>query len=192
MPKPMVILVSGAPGSGKTTLAERIAEELRWPLIYKDAIKERLHDLLICEDNTRPQKLENASYGLLYYYVECQLRAGQSLIVESNFKPNFETDTLQALQKQYDFIALQVFVTAERDVLVERFRERANSEDRHPVHHDEDMVEDFETSLDQNQYDVMNIDGPVIAVDTTDFEAVDYKALFEEIRTLIKNSPAHP
>ena len=41
-----VVLVSGAPGSGKTTLAVPLAAELGFALLSKDRIKETLHDAL--------------------------------------------------------------------------------------------------------------------------------------------------
>jgi predicted kinase len=39
-----VVLVSGAPGSGKTSLAGPLAAELGFTLLGKDRIKETLHD----------------------------------------------------------------------------------------------------------------------------------------------------
>jgi adenylate kinase family enzyme len=39
-----VVLVSGAPGSGKTTIAVPLAAELGLPLLSKDIIKEQLFD----------------------------------------------------------------------------------------------------------------------------------------------------
>jgi hypothetical protein len=41
-----VVLVPGAPGSGKTTLAVPLAAELGFALLSKDRIKETLHDAL--------------------------------------------------------------------------------------------------------------------------------------------------
>jgi predicted kinase len=41
-----VVLVSGAPGSGKTSLAAPLAAELGFALLGKDRIKETLHDAL--------------------------------------------------------------------------------------------------------------------------------------------------
>lgn len=41
-----LVYVSGAPGSGKTSLAVPLAAELGWALLTKDRIKETLHDAL--------------------------------------------------------------------------------------------------------------------------------------------------
>ena len=38
--KPKCIIVTGRPGSGKTTLARKLAEQLWMPIISRDAIKE--------------------------------------------------------------------------------------------------------------------------------------------------------
>src|SRR5579871_2606062 len=43
-PARKIVLISGAPGAGKTTLALPLAERLSWPLITKDHIKETLFD----------------------------------------------------------------------------------------------------------------------------------------------------
>lgn len=44
--RPLVVLVNGLPGSGKTTLAADLADELGLPLLSKDAIKETVADQL--------------------------------------------------------------------------------------------------------------------------------------------------
>ena len=41
-----LVYVSGAPGSGKTSLAVPLAAELGYALLAKDRIKETLHDAL--------------------------------------------------------------------------------------------------------------------------------------------------
>ena len=42
MPKPLLIVVTGRPGAGKTTLAARLSEEWCLPLVSRDRIKEGL------------------------------------------------------------------------------------------------------------------------------------------------------
>jgi predicted kinase len=181
-----VIIVSGPPASGKTTIAQRIAEELDWPFVYKDGVKERLFDLIHCAEHTQVTNLEQTSLAVLYYFVEVELRAGKPLVVESNFKPKFEAETFQALQKQYGFYAIQVRCWADHGVLVERFRERAESEDRHPAHGDLGNVDDFEASLENGEYGLMDLGGSELPVDMTDFEQIDYPALFADLRRAVE------
>lgn len=38
---PLLLIITGHPGSGKTTLAHRLAADFKLPLIYKDGIKMR-------------------------------------------------------------------------------------------------------------------------------------------------------
>ena len=44
--RPLLIIVNGPPASGKSTLAEQVAAQLRLPYLSKDAIKEELYDSL--------------------------------------------------------------------------------------------------------------------------------------------------
>ncbi len=41
-----LIVVSGAPGTGKSTIAAAVAAHLGWPLLSLDTIKEALADVL--------------------------------------------------------------------------------------------------------------------------------------------------
>jgi adenylate kinase family enzyme len=42
--KPLLLIVTGPPGVGKTTVAEALAPRLGLPLLAKDDLKETLHD----------------------------------------------------------------------------------------------------------------------------------------------------
>src|ERR671929_100801 len=87
MPKPLLLIVSGPPAAGKTTLGRRIARDLQLPFIAKDDIKETLFERLGWGDLALSRQFGRASYDLLYLFAEAQLMAGRSLALESNFSP---------------------------------------------------------------------------------------------------------
>lgn len=61
---PVLVIVLGAPGAGKTTLARRIAAEIGWPLLVRDDIKEILFDTLGWSDRQWSRKLGGASWRM--------------------------------------------------------------------------------------------------------------------------------
>jgi len=66
--RPAIVLVSGAPGAGKTTLATPLAAALGFALLSKDHIKETLHDAMPgpADDLPWSRKLGGASMELLW------------------------------------------------------------------------------------------------------------------------------
>jgi predicted kinase len=184
MQAPLLVIVSGAPATGKTALARQLADDVRLPLIAKDDIKESLFETLGWSDRAWSRKLGGATFALLYYFVEVELRAGRSLVVECNFLAEFSVPRFLDLRRTYGFEPFQIFCHAEQEVLVERFRRRYHSGQRHPGHVDEVLLAEPET-LDQSRYAPLPIGGDVITVDTSDFALVDYAGILARLRSAI-------
>ena len=199
MSLPLLVIVSGPPCSGKTTLARWLAQELALPLITKDAIKELLFDNLGWSDRAWSNKLGRATYPLVYYFVESQLAAGRSFIVESNFEPQFATSVFAELKHKYPFEPFQVQCHADGALLVKRFKERSESGARHPGHVDPLIYDEVGRVLLKGKLASLDIGGTVVEVDTTDFEKIDYSGLLNKIRlhlnstqgTNFTNAPEH-
>ena len=177
---PPVVVISGPPASGKTTVADCLAAEVALPLIARDEIKELLLDLLGPGDVAWSQRVGGVSYELLYQAVERELRAGRSFIVESNFPSDSGRARLLALRERYGYQPLEIHCTASTETLIGRYVARASA--RHPGHNDVDRIGDVETALASGRHEQLQLGGHVMILDTTDLEAVDLNAVLGVVR----------
>ena len=123
---------------------------------------------------------------MLYYFLEAQLSADRSCIVESNFNALYDTEQFLALKAKYDFEPVQICCVADGEVLFQRFKERAASGERHPGHVETLNFEEFKPGLLRGRDEAMDIGGTIFEVNTTDFDRVDYGGLMEGIRRSMK------
>jgi predicted kinase len=193
--KPLLIIVSGLPGAGKTTLAKWLSDELHLPLIYRDGLKELLFDSLGWSDREWSRTLGRASYELLYYVLEMQVCFGRSCIVESNFDPEQASLRLQALRQKCDFEPFQIQCVADSAVLVQRYRQRAFSSERHPGHTDNVSYDEFVPQFSKEYYITQGkfeIRGTYVALDTTDVAAIDAQAVLRSLRAIADQLAGKP
>jgi predicted kinase len=183
---PLLVIVSGPPASGKTTIGEMLAAELNLPLLTKDGIKELLADSLDVAGVEWSKKLGAASFDLLFDLAHRLLTAGTSVIIEGNFDPEQSTDRFATIVRDAGAAVVQVIVRADADELVERYKRRDASGKRHAIHVDGDRVSDksFEAQLQRDSLPPLKVEGQVIEIDTTDGETVDVTAIAAQIRLL--------
>jgi predicted kinase len=181
MPAPFLIIISGAPCTGKTTLGQRIARDLSFPFISKDRIKELLFDTVGVGDREWSKKLGAATMEILFMLAETELVAGRSFVLEANFRPAQANAQFQPLRAKYDFTVFQVECSADSDVLLTRFQARTESGERHPGHIDHITYPEVVADLQFGVYGPLEIADALYTVDTTDFTKVDYERLLADI-----------
>lgn len=174
--RPALVIVSGAPASGKTTLARRLAGDLRLPLLAKDALKETLADALGAPaDVPASTRLGTAAYAVLYLVAEELLRAGQGLVLESNFRRGLSENELRPLLALAR--ARLVLCRAPDEVIMARYAERFARGDRHAAHLDADRAEALRTDLASGRFEPLELGIPTTVVDTSDGLVPAYEAV---------------
>jgi predicted kinase len=182
-----LIIVTGRPAAGKSTLAVWLGKQLAFPVISKDSIKEVLFDQLGWQDREWSKMLGRASVELMYYFAQVQLELGKSVILDNAFHPDLASPKLQALEKQYKANVLQIICDTNSDILFERFRQRAKSGMRHDGHVDMQSLDELKAHLKQEYLLRLDIGGPVLQVDTTDLAALRYELILEQVKTVIES-----
>jgi predicted kinase len=177
MLKNTLIIITGLPATGKTSLGKKLATELNLPFISKDEIKELLFESLGYTDLAWSKKIGSTSYDLLYYFAESLLKNNQSLIIETNFDPKFANQKIIDLKNKYNFEPMQIRCFTEGKILLERFTKRAQSSERHPGHFDAENLADWEKILLPGKIEALDIGGKLFDFDTTDLNNLDYQTL---------------
>jgi predicted kinase len=185
-----VLIITGAPASGKTTVGRQLAAALGLPYLSKDLFKETLFDSLGAHDRDWSRRLGGASMALLFRSAEALLAAGHSVALESNFYAAWDTPQLRALSEHHPCRFVQVVCTAPGPTLVERFERRERSGERHPGHGGAASLDEILPRLLAERWDVLELGGPVFTVDTTD-GMVDIDSLARSI-SLVAGRPHSP
>jgi predicted kinase len=174
-----IVVVTGPPASGKSTVAEALADGLRLPLIAKDAVKEVLFDALGHAELEWTKRLGTAVYPLLYHLLEAQLRAGRSCVLEANFDHDAASERLHRLRERLPFRALQIVCTAPAELLLERYAARMGT--RHAGHFDELRLDDVREAIAAGRWRALDLAGETIDLDTS--QPLDLDALIERVRS---------
>lgn len=171
---PLLLVVTGMPSSGKTTVAEGIACRLRLPLIAKDEIKESLYESLGAADVAASADLGRAAYALIFALARACLGSSASVVVEANFFRD-QVAEFNALPAHR---VVQLHCQAPLAILVERYANRS----RHAGHHDAEKIRELPARFESGVHDALELPGHLIELDTT--EPVDLDALANKLSEL--------
>ncbi|NRA39431.1 MAG: AAA family ATPase [Planctomycetes bacterium] len=120
--KPLLIVVTGRPGSGKTTLAHMIAQKVCCPAVSRDEIKEGFCITHNAEHTQLPSDTNKKLYDVYFTLVEEYLSQGISLVAEAAFQHTLWEPQLSRLDPICDIRIIRCTIDAQiaRERAIER------------------------------------------------------------------------
>ena len=163
----MIIIIHGAPGTGKTTLATELSNEFVLPHIGTDKTIEWLSN---AADKFAPGDLNNvvnhAGYELVFDILAELSKGRGSFIFEGCFNPEGARPRILSALKPDIHKIFEIFLSASDEILIDRYQNRIESENRHSAHRDKSKTHHLKEHLNKVNYKPMNIGIELVDIDT--------------------------
>ncbi|WP_367132923.1 MULTISPECIES: AAA family ATPase [Streptomyces] len=167
MTSPTLTVVSGGPGTGKTTLAHALAHELGCPTIIRDEIKQ---GLVLATPGYQAGGEDPLNYKALDVFFEVTgafLRSGVTTVIEAAFQDRLWRPHLEPLTDLAEIRVIRCNTPA--TIAHDRIAHRVQHSGHRAAHADHDLLEAItagEYSLDS--FVPISLDVPTLEVDTSD------------------------
>jgi predicted kinase len=163
---PRLVIVTGAPGTGKTLLATRLSRELGLPLLTKDSIKEVMMEALPVPDRDASKQVGAAAFRVLFALSQSLLDAGVGTVLEGPFAHPQADAELRELCRYARPVLIHCVAPA--DLVVRRYRDRYESGQRHPGHFDAAVLSGLAARIQAGEFEAPLLEVPKLVVDTRD------------------------
>jgi predicted kinase len=130
--KPLILVLTGLPGTGKSSIGKRLTNSLTAPLFSGDAVMSALEPLADALDALTPSRYADVCDGILAMLAERQIAVNQNAVIDSVLR----NETLESWAKRFSRDAsLKVVecVVSDEDVHRARLAARADVTGEHTM-----------------------------------------------------------
>lgn len=170
MNKPRLFIVTGRPGSGKTTFAGEFSKAAMLPVISRDQLKEGYVHTQGRPHRELPKEVNGIVTDLFFETVERLIDGGVSLIAEAAFQHKVWSAKLRPLM---DKAQVRLFICSpggDGRAALNRFLERGFSDPRREYFHGDKGVHMARAGMELavSAYEEPRLDVPTWHIDTSD------------------------
>ena len=181
MHRPILIVVTGQPGAGKTTLAERLSREWYLPLVSRDRIKEGIVHTLNKSHEELTEDANLIATNAFFDTVGFMLDRGVSCVAEAAFQHRLWSERLPALAQKARIH--MVICRLDPDMALDRFLKRGMEDpSRIRFHGDKGVRMLMSGQMPQpGTYDEPRLDYPTYHIDTSTGYDPSLESLYNSI-----------
>ena len=175
-----LVLVSGLPACGKSTLARRLGDDLGLPVLCRDRLRNRAFGQITERLPDDEQWRVGRTIDLLLNELAAELlRSASGAVIDSNFNWAPQIEAVRSLVRETGAPCIEVCLWADADECRRRFIARGDPP------WDDAIAPHFEAAVARDREPVLcHGEGPVIEVDTTSFAELDarYGSILDAVR----------
>lgn len=184
---PVLILVHGLPGTGKSTMAETISEELGIELLQTDTIREQLFGRTTDRVGFNENRYAPENRARVYEHMNTLagelLKDGLSVVLDGTFLTSGQRCAAMEVARNRQAQFLSVHCQCPHEMALQRISERARRGDSSS----ETRPEFFEQQQQDQQRDPPGFSS--LSVDTSSGLGEPIRDVFEVLRTMLFNEP---
>ena len=168
MHRPFIVAVTGQPGSGKTTLAHRLANQVHCPALCRDEFKEGYVHTMGSSHGSLGKDINWRLYEAFFETVSFVISKGISIIIEAAFQHKLWVPQLTSLTEIADVSI--IVCTTSTELIGSRLVERELLNPNRKYFHGDQAIQIARQNTDFSggAYVPPTMDLPTLAVDTTD------------------------